>query len=1084
MSDRVSAHPGRILGLTGKDAFEGGLAGMAWEGIGIVGFANSGLHQATLPVLASVSSALLSSFISVAAVLVASWAIFFMLNIRWRRETVALIIQNRQQVQAKCELEKRMAGFGRLMPQVVVETNCTGDICFINGAWSQLFGSENSKCSPPESVFELIQTDDSLAFQQFFQHLIEGKQESDLRFRLQGDTDVVIPCRVFAVPIRIPDDSVITGLRFIFDDISREEKTSQALSQKQGAEDVIINILNSLTGGGSDRLEDSLSRALPPVAELVGADLCLLVNIDADQNTMHPGFSWANNGAVDIPKMILTPSLDDSPWLKKSIENNGIISIPNTADLPDSADVCRRKWKEFGLVSVVILPIRVQGILVGLLCFNTVGRPAYWTASDLRLFEVVAAVYSGARRREADQQNLKAANLKLESIVEFLPDATFVINSKKEVVAWNQAMEELTDIPKEEMLGQGDYAYAVPFYGERMPTLINHFGDADISQWRQLYNFVEINRNTLYAESFVPFLNDGQGALLWLTASALYDENNQVIGAIQSVRDVTYRKKSEQALRNSEERYRRLVETMNDGMGVVSASGMITYVNDSLCQMLGLQKDEMLGSSLESLFPDMVKKGKLEQWTGWQLPSGEALEFDIPRRDGTTLPARISPAAIVDEDGEFQGGLAIFSNLTTIREAEASILKLNENLEQRVVDSTRELLGTNAALRQSEARYRRIIESLQEGYIFYSQDTRRVFTYMSPSYRTLLGFEKLDDLGVSLKEDMEQPVNDDARFKAQKSILGFRQSPWDIKVTCGDGSNRIMEILEVPVFNKAGEVTSVEGIGRDVTEARHNLELIKAAQVQLVEQEKLAALGSLVAGLSHEINTPVGIGVTAASHLSMEVLQCQKAYGQGALTRDDFEAFLESSRESSEMIANNLNRAADLLQNFKLVATDQSAEMERIFNLKEYLQDVVQSISPRLRNTGFHIGVDCPEHLEMKCDPGSLYQILSNLVMNSLTHGFEGMLVGQINISARNQSSGLVIEYADNGNGISRQDLSRIYEPFFTTKRGRGGTGLGMHIVYNNVTQNLGGNISCASKPGRGTRFTITVPLLAEVEHG
>jgi len=1057
---------------------------MFGEGIGIFGLASGRLHLALAPCLALLPSTLLSFLTFAFTIVVAAGATFFISRSRWTREKKTLITRNREGELAHRQALDRLAGFGQLMPQIIMEADCFGKIHFINGAIGRLFGDEMTSPPQPESVFGILHPDDHSVFQKFIDGTVAGEAGLQARFRLQSCPDSITPVRVSALPIRENENSPVTGLRFVFEDISREEKSIQALNQKEAAEVVVTTILNSLKGSDSETLEESLSKALPQVAELVEADCCLLVNIGPDENTLQTGFSWSSESLASVPEHPLVTTLDECPWLQNAIANEDIINIPDTVHLPDEAEISRDKWQKSNFVSVVILPIRVQDKLVGVLCFNTVSRPAHWTSSDLRLFKVVAAVYSGAHRREADQQDLKAANLKLESIVEFLPDATFVINSRKEVVAWNRAMEELTKIPKKEMLGQGDYAYAVPFYGERLPTLINHFGDADISQWRQLYNFVEINRSTLYAESFVPFLNDGQGAFLWLTASALYDENEQVIGAIQSVRDVTYRKKSEQALRNSEERYRRLVETMHDGMGVISSGGLITFVNDSLCQMLGHQKEEILGSSLESLFPNILKNGPLAHWHGWQMPSGEALEMDIPCKDGSTIPARVSPAAILDEDGEFQGGFAIISNLTTIREAEANILKLNENLEQRVIESTRELLGTNVALRQSEARYRRIIESLQGGYIFYSQNTARVFTYMSPSYRTLLGFDKLENLSDSLQDDMKLEINEDARIRAEKSILGFRQSPWDMHVTCNDGSVRIMEILEVPVFNKAGDVTAVEGIGRDVTEARHNLELIKSAQLQLVEQEKLAALGSLVAGLSHEINTPVGIGVTAASHLSMEVQQCLKAYKEGALTRDDFEGFLESSQETSNMIATNLNRAADLLQNFKLVATDQSAGMERSFNLKEYLQDVVQSISPRLRNTGFHISIDCPDQLVMKCDPGSLYQILSNLVMNSLTHGFEGMLVGQIIISARIESSGLVLDYSDNGNGMNRKDLTRIYEPFFTTKRGRGGTGLGMHIVYNNVTQNLGGNISCASKPGRGTRFTIKVPLLAEVEHG
>ena len=169
---------------------------------------------------------------------------------------------------------------------------------------------------------------------------------------------------------------------------------------------------------------------------------------------------------------------------------------------------------------------------------------------------------------------------------------------------------------------------------------------------------------------------------------------------------------------------------------------------------------------------------------------------------------------------------------------------------------------------------------------------------------------------------------------------------------------------------------------------------------------------------------------------------------------------------------------------FKQVASDQSAGTARDFKLAEYLKDVIQSLSPQFRRSGCEVVCECDEDLPLHCDPGALYQVLSNLMLNSLNHGFDGRLVGEIRIAARRVDDAVEILYSDDGNGMTRDQLARIYEPFFTTKRGSGGTGLGMHIVYNNVTQILGGTIHCTSKPGRGTRFVISVPLLAEVQHG
>ena len=603
------------------------------------------------------------------------------------------------------------------------------------------------------------------------------------------------------------------------------------------------------------------------------------------------------------------------------------------------------------------IPVQVRGIPIpGPHGGPVAGMRAVFT-------DISAEVEVSATGRREVERNLREGNRKLMDIIEFLPDPTFVIDERSEVVAWNRALEELTGVPKEEMVGQGDHAYSVPFYGDRVPVLIDHFQDADLGDWRQMYNFVEINRDTLYAESFIPFLNEGRGAYLWVTASPLYDKEGRVVGAIESLRDITYRKRAEEALRHSQERFR----------------------------------------------------------------------------------------------------------------------SLNEDLERRVAEGTRELRAANSALRESEARYRRIIENLGGGHIFYSHDTDGNFSYVSPSFSEVLGYQDQETFVMRLQEWLESPPNAEAKVFSEKCRLGFKQPAYDLEVIHRDGSARILEILEVPVFGPDGQVESVEGLGRDVTEARRNLELVRETRERLVESEKMAALGTLVAGLSHEINTPVGIGVTAVSHLALQTRECLGLYREGKLTRSGFEDFLQTSAQTIELVQSNINRAADLLQNFKQVATDQSSGQVRVFDLDEYLDDVTRSLSPRLRNTGFQLRKVCEPGLKMKCDPGGLYQIISNLVMNSLNHAFDGMLVGEITLSARQEEGGVILEYADNGNGMTSEQLARLYEPFYTTKRGRGGTGLGMHIVYNNVTQGLGGSISCTSRPGRGTRFVITVPLLAEV---
>lgn len=251
---------------------------------------------------------------------------------------------------------------------------------------------------------------------------------------------------------------------------------------------------------------------------------------------------------------------------------------------------------------------------------------------------------------------------------------------------------------------------------------------------------------------------------------------------------------------------------------------------------------------------------------------------------------------------------------------------------------------------------------------------------------------------------------------------------------------------------------------------------LQTTQKQLVESEKMASLGSLVAGVAHEINTPIGIGVTAASHLSDKVKDFKKRYDNGNASHDDLEFFLEAVGESTRMIEGNLSRAAQLIRSFKQVAVDQSDESPRLFNLCEYMADIMLSLKPRLKKTDYKVSISCPDDLNIYSYPGVLSRIMTNLIMNAITHAFEGRENGTITILISSVPPNILIECYDDGHGMPKEVMNKVFEPFFTTRRGRGGSGLGMHLVFNLVTQTLGGSIECDSEPGKGTRYLIEFP--------
>ena len=261
------------------------------------------------------------------------------------------------------------------------------------------------------------------------------------------------------------------------------------------------------------------------------------------------------------------------------------------------------------------------------------------------------------------------------------------------------------------------------------------------------------------------------------------------------------------------------------------------------------------------------------------------------------------------------------------------------------------------------------------------------------------------------------------------------------------------------------------------TELATSMETIQMAKDQLVESERMASLGGLVAGIAHDVNTPLGVSVTATSFLHDRVKKLQAAYDEKKLTGNTMTSFLSEAEQTITLLTNNLNRACDLISSFKQVAVDQTSEAEREINVSEYLTEVVQSLAPNFKKTQHTIDIHCPDDLSIKCAPGVLAQILTNMIMNSLIHGFEDKPKGAIKLEISEQDNNLIINYSDDGIGLDEATLKRHFDAFFTTRRGKGGSGLGTHIMYNLVTQTLGGGIEAFSQPGKGLQYKINIPV-------
>jgi signal transduction histidine kinase len=262
------------------------------------------------------------------------------------------------------------------------------------------------------------------------------------------------------------------------------------------------------------------------------------------------------------------------------------------------------------------------------------------------------------------------------------------------------------------------------------------------------------------------------------------------------------------------------------------------------------------------------------------------------------------------------------------------------------------------------------------------------------------------------------------------------------------------------------------------SELIQTLEKLHQFQRQMVQNEKMASLGDMVAGVAHEVNTPIGLGVTASTMMLDRLSDMRKAFEDKTLKASSLSKFIAEGEENLNIIYRNLNRAAELISSFKQVAVDQSSENNRVFSFAKLMDEILMSMRPKLKKVKHQINVNCADNLVIESKAGPINQIMINLITNSIIHGFEDVDRGQIDINIESIDDAKVcIEFKDNGKGIPEHLRKRIFDPFVTTKRGQGGSGLGMHLVYNLVTQALNGSISIVSEDGQGVQFRIIFPI-------
>lgn len=403
------------------------------------------------------------------------------------------------------------------------------------------------------------------------------------------------------------------------------------------------------------------------------------------------------------------------------------------------------------------------------------------------------------------------------------------------------------------------------------------------------------------------------------------------------------------------------------------------------------------------------------------------------------------------------------------------------------------------ALKDTEQRLQHILNNANEGFLSITTDA--VITDVNPEMCRILGRKRDTVIGMSYYDFLDARG---AEMVKEQLVLRFqgKKGAYDITFTRPEGTRVDCLIKAAPLFDKSNRIIGSFAMVTDITERKtaeaerinlnreleqrvrqrteeleKSLETLKQTQDHLIQSEKMAALGGLVAGVTHEINTPIGIGVTAGSFLEEKLDALDNLYQSGNLSPQEFENFLKGAREACATILANLKRAVTLVGSFKEIAVDQASENLRRFNVRDYIDEVLMSLQPKFKRTRHVVTTICPEDLEITSYPGVFSQIFTNLIVNSLTHAFDETFAGEMEIRVRVENSRLSIVYQDNGRGMEPEIAAKIFDPFFTTRRSAGGAGLGMYIVYNIVTQTLGGTIHCVSSPGEGIKIFIEIPM-------
>jgi PAS domain S-box-containing protein len=685
--------------------------------------------------------------------------------------------------------------------------------------------------------------------------------------------------------------------------------------------------------------------------------------------------------------------------------------------------------------------------------------------------------------RNRAEEELRASRQLLLNIIDFLPDATFVIDKDKKVIAWNRAIEEMSGARKEDILGQGDYAYALPFWGERRPIIIDLIGVED-PEFESKYEYVERKGNTLYAEVFVQSMFGGRGADVWVTASPLLDSHGNQVGAIESIREITQRKQAEAEIRTSEQRQRQILEASPIPTVLSRISdGTMIYANQGIAELTGLDLDQVIGRRTPDFYNDPEDRKRVLTMLREQ---GFVRNEDVllKRADGSPFPAWLSMTPIT-----FGGEACALSTVLDITERK----RAEELIQKRAAElQTVAKVGTAAStILETDRLLQTVVDLTQSNFHLYHAH----IYLLSKAADALVLAAGAGQVGQQMvAEGWRIPLNREQSLVAQaartrqgvivndvRAELDFMPNPLlpdtrselAVPLIAGDKVLGVLDVQSDQVGRFTKEDVAIQTtLASQIATALENARLFEETQhiaERLREVDRLKT--EFLANMSHELRTPLNSIIGYAEVLLMGIDGTMEPE-----THEDVQAIFDNGHHLLSLIN-------DILDLAKIEAGRMTLQPEEV-DVAQLVDEVKSNSLGLLHKTKKPVELSVNIEGDVKpvwADRLRINQVLNNLVSNAVKFTDQG----SISLRVFSENGWVCIQVQDTGCGISEADLSKLFEKFRQVdgshKRRAEGTGLGLAITRYLVEMH-GGTISVQSRLGEGSVFTVRLPAATQPE--